>query len=91
MAYRYYNVRIVGLPPATCGTILRSTDLHVVRQLDDCFYRIRTSRLYEYGVQELIEECARREGYLTTIIEVDARRPAATPSTRDYDGYLVAG
>lgn len=80
MAYRYYNVRIVGLPSATCMNILRCAELHVVRQLDECFYRIRTSRLYEEGVQELIEECVYREGYLTTIIEVDARRPAAVES-----------
>lgn len=77
MAYRYYNVRIVGLPEATCANILRCTGLHVVRRLDPCLYRIRTARFYEPEVQEIIEECARGEGYMTTIIEVDSRRPAA--------------
>ncbi|MEM1203212.1 MAG: hypothetical protein AAGN66_08285 [Acidobacteriota bacterium] len=75
--YRYYNVRIVGPPPAKCAEILECTTLHLVEKCDNCFYRIRTSQLYKKEVQELFEKCAAEEGYPDATIEVNAG-PACT-------------
>lgn len=90
MACRYYNVRIVGLPAATCNGILRRTSLHVVRTLGECVYRIRTSHFYETEVRELIEQCAGEEGYAVAIVEVDAKRPSARKEATDFPAYAFS-
>ena len=75
MAYRYYNVRIVGPPPAQCALILDCTTLHMVTRCDNCFYRVRTAQLYIDGVRELFEQCAAQGGYPNAVIEVNGGSP----------------
>lgn len=72
MATRYYNVRIVGPPPAVCANILDCTTLTLVKRCDNCFYRIKTHQLYIDDVRRLFQNCAAEAGYEDAVIEVNS-------------------